>query len=397
MKKLIFVAILFFVISCVIIEIKDSNLSINVPKEEKFEEKRGIFISYLEYLTYFNGKTPELQKSYIEKMVDNVYENGFNMIILHVSPFSDSIYKSSILPYSYTLTGTEGKDPGFDFLDYFLKLSHSKNIEVHAWINPYRISNSNDLSVISKTNPAYKWIGTNNIGVFSNGIYYNPASPLVHDLIISVVKEIVTNYQVDGIHFDDYFYPNETIDLENYKEYIEKGGTLSIKDYRLNIINNLVSDVYKTIKELNKNVVFGISPEGNINNNYNNNYADVKTWLSKSGYVDYIMPQIYFGLLNQYQPYIDTVSLWNSLIKDDSIQLIPALAFYKNGNIDRGAGSGSNEWLNNDNVIMKQIIIGRNLKNYSGFALFRYDYLFNKYYLTNNTILERINIIKLLE
>ncbi len=402
MKKLTFIALFFFILTFIIIDLKNNHGIIKQlfpDKKDKIQdtEKRAIFISYLEYLTYFRGNTSSIQKSYINKMLDNIKGNGFNMIILHVSPFSDAIYNSKILPYSYTLTGTEGKNPGFDLLEYFLKVSHSHQLEVHAWINPYRISNGNDVSAICSTNPARKWLGTNHVGIYNNGIYYNPASPLVHDLIINIVKELVTNYEIDGVHFDDYFYPNEVIDLENYQKYLEDGGQLSLKDYRLNIINTLVNDVYKTIKSIKSQVLFGISPEGNINNNYNNNYVDVKTWLSKSGYVDYIMPQIYFGLLNQYQPYIDTVSLWNSLIKDKKIKLIPALAFYKNGSFDSQAGSGSNEWLSNSDVIMKQIIISRNLNYYDGFALFRYDYLFNKYYLTNNTILERINIIKLLK
>ena len=172
---------------------------------------------------------------------------------------------------------------------------------------------------------------------------------------------------------DDYFYPNDTIDLENYEEF---KNTISLTDYRLSNTNHLIKSIYQKIKKIKPQVLFGISPDGNIENNYNNHYADVKTWVQKEGYIDYIMPQIYYGFFNESKPFIQTLNEWKNLIKTD-IKLIPALALYKVGTIDEYAMSGKNEWLEHNNIISNQIKILRNKNKIYGYSLFRYDYLIN--------------------
>ena len=266
-------------------------------------------------------------------------------------------------------------------------------MELHAWVNPYRIRSTTDISSISTDNPAYQYLNTNHVKVIEDvGIFYNPASEEVRDLVISGIEELVKNYDIDGVHFDDYFYPDDTIDLENYQEYLDAGGTLSLSDYRLNNVSLLIKGVYDKIKSIKEEVVFGISPEGNINNNYDSNYIDTKKILSEEGYVDYIMPQIYFGFLNEVMPFMETVNMWNSLITVDTIKLIPALAFYKVGTTDAYAKGGNNEWIENNDIIKKQILISRNVSNYGGFSLFRYDYLFNEEYLNDYLKKEKDNL-----
>lgn len=341
----------------------------------KEEEERGIFISYIEYTKYFDNKNKEEIKLEIENMISTIKEYGFNFIILQVRPFSDAIYPSNIFPSSWTVVSEEGKKLPLDILDYFIKIAHQNGIELHAWINPYRIRNDTDTSKISKENPAYSWLGTNHVKVIENkGIYYNPASKEVENLIIRGVEEIVTNYDVDGIHMDDYFYPDDTIDLENFEEF---KNTISLTDYRLSNINHLIKSIYQKIKEINPQVLFGISPDGNIENNYEHHYADVKTWLQEEGYIDYIMPQIYYGFFNENKPFIQTLNEWKNLIKTD-IKLIPALALYKVGTIDDYAISGKNEWIEHSNIITNQIKVLRNQKKIDGYSLFRYDYLVNE-------------------
>lgn len=358
------------------------------------DEIKGIYISYLEYLTYFEGNSLSINKAYINKMLDNIHELKFNTIFLHVSPFSDSIYNSKIFPYSYTLTGEEGKNPGMDYLEYFIKESKKRNIKVHAWINPYRISSSNDISKISKNNPAYTLLNTNDVKISKEGIYYNPASSKIIDLIIKQVYELISNYDIDGIHFDDYFYVDQEIDLKNYQEYFLKNNNITLSDYRLNMINTMIKNVYKTIKNYNENIIFSISPDGNINNNYDLHFADVKTWLSEYDYVDIIMPQIYYGFDHETRPFIETLNEWQGLIKNN-VKIIPVLAFYKVGTVDKIAGSGEMEWKLNNNIIERQINFSRTLKDYEGFCLFRYDYLFNEVLKNENTNkeIENINFI----
>lgn len=396
MKKLIVVMIIFIVITFFIIGNK-KEISSNTSLAYNLEEKRAIYISYIELQEYLKTKDIEEGKTTIKEMINNLYNDKFNMIILHVRPFSDAIYKSSIFPYSKIISSEEGKDPGYDVLGFFIKEAHKKDIELHAWVNPYRIRNTTDISDISFDNPAYKYLGTNNVKIIENkGIFYNPASNIVTDLIVDGIKEIINNYNVDGIHFDDYFYPSDTIDLENYQEYINSGGTLSLSDYRLNNTSNMIKQVYNAIKEVNKDIVFGISPEGNINNNYDINYIDTKKILSEEGYVDYIMPQIYFGFSNQLMPFIDVINMWNSLIKNKNIKLMPALAFYKVGTTDTFAKSGKDEWICNNDIIKRQVLTSRVVSNYSGYSLFRYSYLYNSTYKTDAIINEYNNYLDII-
>lgn len=356
-------------------------------------EIRGVYISYLEYLTYFKDNSLAINKAYINKMLDNLQSININTIFLHVSPFSDSIYNSKIFPYSYTLSGVEGKNPGMDYLEYFLKESKKRKIKVHAWINPYRISLTNDINLLSKDNPAYTLLNTNSVKITNNGIYYNPASSYVTSLILKQVYELISNYDIAGIHFDDYFYPDNTIDLENYNEYKTKNNVdISLKDYRLNIINSLIKNVYKLIKDYNSNLIFSIAPDGNINNNYVYHFADIKTWLLDDNYVDLILPQVYYGFNNQYKPFINTLNEWHDLIKNNS-KIVPVLAFYKVGTLDNMAGTGINEWLDNSYIINRQINYAKTLEKYHGYVLFRYDFLFNKN-LINEKSFEEIEKLK---
>ena len=373
-KKLLitFGIILFFLIDASISYAKKSdNIKKNIDTEI-----RAIYISYLEYLSYFNGNSKTINQTKIDKMIDIIKEKDINTIILHVSPFSDSIYKSSIFPYSYTLTGKEGKNPGFDYLEYFIKKAHLKDIKVHAWINPYRISFDSNIDGISKLNPAYKLLNTTSVYIDKNGIYYNPASEIVKELIINQVNEIIDNYDVDGIHFDDYFYMQDSIDNNEYNIYV-KSNKISKKDFRLNNTNDLIKRVYKTIKVKDKKILFSIAPDGNINNNYIYHFADIKTWLNNSNYVDIIMPQIYYGFKNEYSPFAKVLKEWISICKNKSIKIVPVLAYYKIGKQDNEAGFGKNEWINDKELINKQINLIKEY-NLSGYAIFRYDFLSNK-------------------
>ena len=376
-----------------------------VNVKEKDISMQAVFISYIEYMKYFDEKSDLGVKKEIDTMIRNVKESGLNTIILQVRPFSDAIYPSRIFPLSYTVAKTEGGKRDFDILDYFIEQAHKHNLKLHAWINPYRIRNTTDISEISEENPCFKWLNTNKVKVIEGkGIYYNPADSDVMDLIVEGVKEIVANYSVDGIIFDDYFYPDESIDLENYEEI---KNTISLEDYRLSNTNTLVKMVYDAIKKENDEVLFGISPDGNIANNYEIHYADIKKWLKEDGYIDYIMPQIYYGFYHETKPFIETLNEWENLIQND-VLIAPALALYKAGEVDQYAKSGSNEWIENDDIIVKEMkVITKRAKNNDketeasvypsyGYSLFRYDFLYSA--TSNEQLLkERENILNFLK
>ena len=388
MKKVFLIAVIVLVTAIFIFNKKEEKDSI-IP-ENKIVEDRGVFISYLEFNSNLRGKSETEQKIKIIEMINNLKEKKFNLILLQVRPFSDAIYNSKIFPLSATISGKEGKEMGYDLLSYFIDIAHRNKIKIHAWINPYRIRSDINASSISKLNPAYKWIkdGSNNVQIKS-GIYYNPASTEVLNLIIKGVSELVNNYDIDGLLYDDYFYPNKTIDLENYKIYQKEGGKLSLKEYRYQNINNLIKETYLAIKKINKDVLFGISPAGNIENNKNNLYLNID-YLLESSYLDYVMPQIYFGFNNSNKPYIKTVNEWKELIKNPNIKFYVALAPYKIGKTDKYACSGKDEWINSTDILKRQIEYLRTTN--ASFSLFRYDYLFNESKYQKNTLIELNNM-----
>ena len=370
-------------------------LSVKDKKEDKVKEStetRAIFISYIELSKYIKGKDYDTSKNNIKNMINNIEKIKCNTIILQIRFGSDAIYKSNIYPTSMHIVENEG-DEYYDVLKYFIKFSHKKNIKVIAWINPYRIRTTEDTSTISKNNPAYKYLDTD-IVYINNGIYYNPSKKETENLIIEGVKEVL-EYKIDGLLFDDYFYPDTKIDEKDYQEYIKNNGFIEPDKYRLNIVNEMIKKVHKECS--NKNIEFGISPDGNIENNYNKNYADVKTWLKEKDYIDFIMPQIYYGFYNSTRAYIKSIHEWESLIENKEIDYYIALAFYKVGKEDKYAKTGFNEWVENDNIIMKEIILSRNLKNYKGFSLFRYDNIFDSNTYSSTSIKEIENLKKVLK
>ena len=376
MKKILIIILVFLGCCFIFYSInQDEDKYDNNVNTNKMKEDRYMFISYIDY-TYFKGKEQIDLKNEIDKMVTNLKENDFNGIILQVRAFSDAIYDSKIFSPSLKIVDDENDKLNLDILDYFIKKSHENNIKLIAWINPYRIRNTKDLTSISENNIVYKSLNTTNIEINDNGIYFNPASEEVLNLILEGVEEVVKNYDIDGILYDDYFYPSKTIDLDNYNLYKENGGKKTLDEFRRNNINRLISTTYEKIKSIKNDVLFGISPSGNINNNYNDEYLDIN-YCIENNLIDFIMPQIYYGFNNESMPFKNTVDTWSNLVKDTNINFYVALALYKSGTKDTYAKSGNNEWIENSDIITKQIVVSRNSYNYKGFSIFRYDYFFN--------------------
>ena len=348
-------------------------------------EMKAMWISYLEYGGGAKTEAQFTQK--MNKMFDNCVSYGMNTVIVQVRPFSDAMYKSSYFPWSKYASGTLGTDPGYDPLQIMVELAHQKGLQIQAWINPYRVTTgTTSVSSLPVGHPAKKWRNNSSKTVkrrvlsYGGNLYYNPSSASVRTLIVNGVKEIVQNYDVDGIHFDDYFYPNlgtdykTNFDAPEYNTYVdncEANGTTpkTIVQWRRTNVNTLVKKVYAAVKEINPNVEFGISPAGNINNLLSSSayYVNVKTWMASNDYVDYICPQIYWSFQNSTCPYAATVDKWAALKTSDSVKLYIGIAVYR-------AGSDvEKEWANSDDVLKRQIEYGREVANVSGFAFYRYD------------------------
>lgn len=360
-----------------------------LPKDKEVcgkEELRGIYVSYIEISKYLGDKDEVTSKNNIRKIISNIKNLNCNTIILQVRPSADAIYYSNNFPISKYLSSNGTYY--YDVLDYFIEESHKNNMKIFAWINPFRVSTGSDISVIGSNSPAYKYIGTDTLYV-NNGIYFNPSKNEVTELIIDGVKEVL-EYNVDGILFDDYFYPSNDIDINDYKK---KNLNISLEEYHLSVINNMIRKVHSICSQ--KNILFGVAPEGNIENNYNKNFADVKKWMSNNQYIDYISPQLYYGFYNSTKPFINTLNEWSVL--DKSVDLYISLAFYKVGVVDLYAKDGINEWVDNNNIIMKEILYSRNINKYRGFMLYRYDNVFDESMYNNNSRIELNNLKKILK
>ncbi len=344
-------------------------------------ELRGIWISYLDFNTLLKNKNSSTFQANIANAFDKISALGLNTVFVQVRPYGDALYKSKYFPWSHTITGTEGNDPGFDPLSIMIKEAHQRGLRVEAWINPYRIRSGNSSVSLCASNPAYKWMqqGDSAVIKYNGVISYNPASEKAQQLIVDGVAEIIEGYDVDGIHFDDYFYPttDAAFDQSSYNAYKKSGGTLSLAQWRRQNVDSLIKKVYKKVKEIDSTVQFGVSPQGNNDNNLNGQYVDVSKWLTGTGYVDYICPQIYFGYQNGTLPYAQTASQWDNMISSSGVKLYIGLAAYKLGAVDNWAGNGKNEWVSTSNLLSRMVQTGRQQSHYGGFILFRYDSLFS--------------------
>lgn len=344
-----------------------------------YSEVKGVWISYLELSSILTGKTEGQFTRSIREVYANCADMGLNTVYVHVRSHGDAYYKSDYYPWSKYVTGTFGQAPDFDPLTIMIDEAHSAGLSFQAWINPYRLCAVSDMKLVSAEYPTGNWYLTSDGDrVAAEGSYYylNPGYVEADELIAAGVKEIVTKYNVDGIHIDDYFYP--TTDKAFDSKVFAASGYSSLSRFRTDNCTKMVKALYKAVKECNSTALFGVAPQGNISNNYDYMYADVKTWCADGEYIDYIMPQIYFGFKNSGQPYETVLSDWQSMVTGTGVKLIPGLGVYKIGNEDSYGGStGRYEWQTDSEIIKRQIEASQNKANYGGFVLYSYNHVFN--------------------
>lgn len=341
-------------------------------------ELRGIWISCYDY-TSAAEKTRAEYKAVTDKMFKNIKDCGLNTAFVHLRAFSDAFYESEIYPYSAYIAGKEGADLPFDPFEVMLESAEKYGISVHGWINPFRVSTKKDTSLLSSKNPAKAIIDSGNkngeICILSNGIYYNPSCTENHKRIIDGVREIISKYDIDGIHIDDYFYPStdEKVDKTQYAQYKADGGTLSLSEWRTANVNAFVSALYSAVKAQDSSLTVSISPAAKLEDNENKHYADVKLWLSHKGYADLIIPQIYFGFEHETLGFEKLLKQWSDLPKHSSVKLACGMAAYKCSTADNYAGTGKKEWQENTDILARQLKSIRKNSNYNGFVVFSYQ------------------------
>jgi len=341
-------------------------------------EMRGVWISFIELDSMLKQKTVAGAKAVLDKVMDDAVSEGLNTVIFHVRSHSNAYYRSDI--FKAAAVAAPLLDAGLDPLAYALESAHARGLSFHAWINPYRIG----------VDVSYSKLGGNNIFSLPDGsrniYYYVPSSVEAQKLIIDGVTEVVSKYNVDGVQFDDYFYPETrdenkipyispssptNFEKADYERYTSEGGKMSIGDWRRSNVSALVSSVYRNIKSYSKNrsAVFGISPSYNVDLNYNSKYADVTLWMSVSGYLDYIAPQVYFGFEHPVAPFVPKTDEWVRFDRHSSVKLYVGLALYKSKAVD----AGSNEWINSNNIIRRQVEYLRGISKIEGFMIYTYS------------------------
>ncbi|MCL2521798.1 MAG: family 10 glycosylhydrolase [Erysipelotrichales bacterium] len=407
-----------------------SKKEILVPLEyqEKNKELRGVWFSTVANIDIPVTKSAEECKAYLLGVIKTVKEHNMNAVVFQARPTNDAFYKSELNPWSSFITGTQGQEPGFDLLAFFIEEAKKENISVHAWLNPYRISHRklSDLKMDKLT--FLNTLATNNfarlnpdlvIETTETKLILDPASPKVIEFMAETVKELAMNYDIKSIHIDDYFYPYEPINDPEETVKHQASGIEKLSDFRRENVNKLIKKIHETLKALPKKVEFGISPFAvyRINSKlfeetrqndeaawehgldchpssfscYKSLYADIYLWMKK-GWIDYIVPQDYFAMDNRSMKdgipghetakYCDIAKWWSNLAKETKTKLYMGQGLY----LCKEEGIWSNPL-----EINNQMLYNQNYDNIVGTVFFTYKNLKED---NNRALIETRNNLK---
>ena len=343
-------------------------------------EWRAVWVSYLEWAR-MDFSSEEAFRTAAAELLDNCAALGLNTVIAQVRPFGDALYESSLFPWSHLCTGTQGQGPGFDPLDVLVTEAHGRGLSLEAWVNPYRLKSSAAMppsiadTNLMNTHP--EWCCT-----VGDGVYLNPAVPEAAAYVVQGVAELVEKYAVDGIHFDDYFYPTTDASLDAAQ--FAASGEADLADWRRANVTALVKGARDAVKAADPTLRFGISPQGNPDNDLATQYSDVYGWLAASGeeaVVDYLCPQIYWGYGYRLQSgstrfaFENIVPEWLGMARAANVALYFGLGAYRVGVGDGGANEDSTSQWATGSALARQVA---DLRRWGaqGWALYRYDSLF---------------------
>jgi len=335
------------------------------------------------------------QQQALTAKLDKLHSLGINTVFFQVKPDGTALWRSRILPWSDTLTGNIGQDPGYDPLQFILDEAHKRGMKVHAWFNPYRVSTNTKPATVTALNNTLQlqpasvfvlhrdWIRT-----ASDRFVLDPGIPAARDWITSIVAEVVSNYAIDGVQFDDYFYTETAAsplnDSATFRQY--GAGFASKADWRRHNTQLLIEQVSHTIKQLKPGVEFGVSPAGvwrNLSHDaagsdtrgaaaYDEAYADTRRWV-QLGLLDYIAPQLYWPFARQAARYDVLARWWANVVQPTHTRLYIGVALYKVGE----ASKSEPDWTVQGGVpeLKKQLDLNESLPHIDGTILFREDYL----------------------
>ncbi len=346
-------------------------------------ELRGVWFSYLDWMEM--PSDPKEFQLRTDEIMKDISRRGLNAVFCHVHSHSDSYGKRLKTFPESNLVPTAKTAPDFDPLSYMIDSAHKHGLSFHAWLNPYRVTGyAKKWEDVPDDSVLKTWVNDGNI-LFHDGEYYlNPSRKEVQDLLVQAVTEVVTEYPVDGVQFDDYFYPaiseGQSFD---YSDYEASGSSLSLTEWRRNNVSTLIHRVYEAVHEADASAVFGISPVPLLSSLRSDKayYVDIDLWMGSNQYVDYIMPQIYHGFeaktgkgLTAPHAFAVCLSDWINLKNklQSPVKLCVGLALYK-CNSDTWDGNQTPEWLRYSDIISREIQYARATGAVSGFGIFDYQ------------------------
>lgn len=347
------------------------------------EPVRGIWVATADRLDF--PSAPDLSQAQLKAEIDAILQDakawGMNTVVFQVRPSCDALYVSKLFPVSSVISTSGNLPDGFDVLAYAVEAAHAQDMKLHAWINPLRVT-TGATDTLPENSPAYQhpeWV----IPYADGRLYLDAGQPEVRQLVLDGVMEIVNNYDVDGIHFDDYFYPYPVEggvfdDTASYQAY---GAGRTLEDWRRDNITELITQVHAAITDTGKAIEFGVSPFGVWQNaasdplgsnttagieTYSDLYADTRRWV-KEGLIDYICPQIYWSFEQEPAPFATVFDWWTQCVADTDVTLLVGHAFYKQGTDQAG-------WDDVRQTARQVEYAGQNAA-YGGSFFFRYAHL----------------------
>jgi uncharacterized lipoprotein YddW (UPF0748 family) len=317
-------------------------------------ELRGMWVATVANIDFPSrpGLSAAAQQRELLSLLDVAVERRLNTVILQVRPTADALWPSPYEPWSEVLTGEQGRDPGWDPLGFAVEEAHRRGLELHAWFNPYRIANHDDPSRLVPTHPARlhpEWVVP-----YGGKLYYNPGLPEVRHFVEDAIFDAVENYDIDAVHWDDYFYPypvaGQTFD-DDEAFARHGGGFASRADWRRDNVDRLVRETHERLHRTKPQVDFGISPfaiwrnastdptgsdtQGGVET-YDDLYADTRKWV-KEGWIDHVVPQVYWNIGFTVADYAKLVPWWADVVSGTGVKLYVGEALYKVASPSQGA------------------------------------------------------------
>jgi uncharacterized lipoprotein YddW (UPF0748 family) len=316
-------------------------------RDSEQQEFRGVWIATVFNINWpVRGASAEDQKAHFIRLLDEAVAMRMNAVVVQIRPTADAFYRSELNPWSEWLTGTQGQDPGYDPLAFMIEESHNRGLEFHAWFNPFRVSMS--------TNPR-EWapnsvmtLHPDRVREYNGQLWLDPGIPSVRQMVIDSIMEVVENYDIDAVHFDDYFYPYPAPGTSGFPDnwaYEQFGNGMDRADWRRSNINEFIENLSIAIRESDRDVQFGVSPfgvwrsrrydpEGSIGTargSFDTLYADTRLWV-REGWIDYVVPQLYWDFNFAPAPYEGLLNFWIETVRENpDVNLYIGLAAYRVG------------------------------------------------------------------